>query len=500
MPKGNAIGLSLPTGGLRRDLPRHFVPDDASFDMNNCFVHQGELITRYGMRRVHSNFPSTRIMGIHSYFYLGSPESTVVRTVVGTTTGIWAENGPGWTDVSQAGNPLTGDENDHVRMIDFPISGVLNLLATNNKDAVKKWNSLTASDYADLGGSPPIALDICACANQVILGYVTEGGIPHYSRLRISSVNNPQEWPATKVADLTGTADSIIGLKLLTRTAFVIYKKNSQWLGTSQPGSTLGFRFEIADTKPGPISTAAIVDTGGVHYYLASDFRIYRFDGSRAQEVFSGLRPWIKDNLNFSRRWRAHGTYFPLIDKIIFLFPVGSGEDPTAGVILDPATGAGFPFSLGFEAISASGQYLHTYAVTLGGTTGNIFIHDEDAFADGDGDAGEVAISAYWEAPLRAYGGIANLTRVHYLDTFFKQAGITLFATVSFGTTDTLATAPTFGSATQLNVASNVRHKIPAPGVDLVSRFITVKHTYQTSAARVHWVGGVLLTDSVSLD
>jgi len=500
------IPVNVPTGGERGDIPDHQL--DANFFrfLQNMYVNdQGRLILRDGFEPLASSGPGGRIMGLAFFRSSGGAN----RTVASNQTKLFSYDGSTWTDRT-GGTAMTATTRQLSRWQVFATSGTYRIIHVNEADAPQRGDG--ASAFADLGGSPPIAIDIAAAANRVLM-------LVNPDNIRISEFNDDTTWPAGLTVRLIDRGDRMLGMERLGRLAVAIYGEDSQWIARAQLGS-FPFRFEKIDEKPGPISKATVVADGNIHYYLGIDGIVYRFDGVNVVPWHRGLQNYIKSNLNFGNRAMSHGVLIRRIRHIFWFFPLATASSPNAGVYLDLDRRAMGRITI--APVTASAQWT-TVALTSWGdlssfTWANVsstfatwgafggaaepreILGDDSgqvhAFGSGDGSDNGTAIEGIWEFPLRPWAGPDRNFIPLEFETYFVKTTNSVTVTPSTRSTDTLMTEPTLANLATFDISTDQRNSIDLSDVGdgAGKRFISLRHTVSTSSegGNVAFLGGVL--------
>jgi hypothetical protein len=514
MPRGLVPHvLEPPRGGVVSDLVELEIPPGALRQSQNMLPRFGRLMTRPGLVRALQTGPGGRIIGGVTY----RAANSVGRVVAATPTKWFRKDATVWTDITP-GAPLTATADDHARFAVFPTGTpqVNLLIGVNNRDTPKKWDGVTAA-FAPLGGAPPVARDVAVTDQYVILVNVVEGGNRFTIRGRISKANDPETWPDNFVFELpmggVQGADEIVAARALSRTAVGILKDESQWVGITQPGA-FPFRFERVDTKPGPVSTAAVAEHGGVLYYLGRDVRLYRFDGARTEAISPHLDRQFQALFRGVSRGRAWALPRRADRSIWFFFPSGA-EDPDRALSYHLETGAIYPHVFA-QKLSAGwpGDDVATVAWDdlapftwanladtfptwesfggslvpidyLGTVDGNVFRFQYDFDDDG------VPISMLWEYPLRAPVSQRHRHRVDALEASFTAKPGGPAVSVSVGTSEALAAEPTYTPLGTHDTAATGRQLLTKDGLD--GRFLSQKFEATTlNKVGVEYQGALL--------
>lgn len=462
MPRGSEpLDLKPPTRGAVASGAPHLLPPDAvpADVTKNVVMRDGWLVNRPGFAEIDADLVTGRPMGLIYY-----KEGTTKRTVVATLSSWYSYASGTYTDLSAA---LTGTADDHVRFTLWPTGTNLILLGVNGalNEAVTEWTGTGAT--ALTAGSPPPADDITVSTNRVILARTFETGIEQYYRIRWSAFNDRASYPAANFTDLSDTPDLVVGARAITRTAFAIHKDESQWIGLGRSGSQ-PFQFQLQDTKPGPVSTAAIVSAEGRHWYLGIDGSFYMFDGTRCSHIGEGIRRYVVKNLNFDMKKRALGVFLKRDRDIWWFFPANGSDDCNRAISMNLDTLRFFPHELGLT-VSAGCEWDFIPSVTWDSLSGYTWdniaatyptwdsfgststpvdlvaqvsgkIHSFGVAATDNG----TSVAARWRTGPLAAAGPGQRVRAESLDTYFELTNSAQAATTKVGSTDTLAADPTF--------------------------------------------------------
>jgi len=501
------IPVNVPTGGERGDIPDHQLDANYFRELQNMYVNsQGRLILRDGYLPLASSGPGGAIIGLIYFRTSGGSD----RTVAANRTGLWSYEASAWVDKTGT-TVLTATNSDLARFQVFSTSGNYNVIHVNGKNANQIWDG-AASTFSDMGGSPPVAMDVAAAANRVLL-------LISPDNVRISDFNDPNTYPATLTVRLVDRGDRMLGITRMGRLAAAIYGEDSQWIARAQIGS-FPFRFELVDEKPGPISKAAVVPDGKIHYYLGVDGVVYRNDGVNVVPYHRGMQDYVTTNLNFTNREVTHGVLIRRIRHIFWFFPTGVATDPNGGVYLDLDRRAMGRIAIG--SITASAQWTIAASTTwdslsaltwdniagthstwdsmggaaeprevLGDASGQVH-----SFGAGTGSDDGTAIVGIWELPLRPWAGPGkNFIPLEFESWFRQQSGAT---TIEPGArvSDTLMTEPSVTAFTNFDIQTDQRNSINLASATGAAgnRFVSIRHRVSTTTGggTVSWLGGIL--------
>ena len=485
-------------------------------DGQNVLPRNGVLIVRPGMARLTSSAPSAnRVLG--GIYY--SDNTQTARNVAGTSASLHSFDGSSWGDITGSTTP-NGSNTNLWRFSAFPFSTTTRLIAVNDQCAPQVWTG--TGNFADLGGSPPIAKTVATTFQRVILGNVTIGGTRRGSSLWVSGFQDPTSWPAVNQADLPDTGDVIVEIQALNTQAFAIYKENSQWIGIGA-ANIFPFVYELRGQQPGPISPAVVVRVEDTHYYVGLDGNIYRFDGNQVQAIGSHIRSLLYNDIDWANRGQAHGFYDAINREIWWFWPSYKRTSPTTNGIVyripyADVPGAFSPLMQYGVTVTASWPWFDNAATTwndLSSYTWNDALFADtyptwDSFpnnsqlsilagaSDGvvyrfgrpGGDDGN-AIDAIWELPMRAATGDGFIAQLDVIESFFKNVVTSTNVSVIAVTSDTLGDSGTQASAQTVNLNSSGT-KLWASYENTTGRYVGVRYRISSASALNEYRGGVV--------
>lgn len=171
--------------------------------------------------------------------------------------------------------------------------GGVNLIGSNGVDAVQRYNGTTV---ANLSGAPTGAKFIDQHDNRL---YAAVGNMVHYSGLSEADswtlVGTPDDSSPGNITRETNDGEDIIGLKSGVGHLTVFFPNSSHELYGTSPSD---FEFITVAEDIGAINDQAIVNLGGVLYFI-DETGIYQYSGGvRPRKEFSRRVQWYIDNMN----------------------------------------------------------------------------------------------------------------------------------------------------------------------------------------------------------
>jgi hypothetical protein len=514
------VEFLVPVAGELGNIPDNELPINALRTCQNFFRNEkGRLVMRPGYKQLTATYPTDRVMGI-GHFH---SDISTDQVIAGTITKLWVYDPLLEVFINRTGvTPLTGGNKNHVRFVTMFASGVYNVIAMNGIDVMQQWNN-GIPNFTDVTGAPPIGRAGAVCANRLL---VLEGD----NAVRVSEFNNFNSWPAGNGFNmlLVDAGDLLVGMDQLTRTSVAVLGSESQWVIRAQSGSN-PMRPERISNFPGPMSSAALVRAGAVVYWLATDYNVYRFDGTTTQAVGDAMMAFVKRSINLIERQQSHGVYCDELWKIFWFFPTLGSLGPNLGIFLDVRTGemGRLKFS---DVITASGRvHIATIGETwdslgaagytwnsisasypnwdsfgnpaserraaFGALTGNLFIANT-----GDGSDNGKAIEGVIEFPLKSYAGWpANVVPATF-ETFFKKSPVSTVVETALGWTDTLMQEdPYYTNLLPFDLVLEQRNDVDLTAVTQ-KRFVSIKHKVTAAKGRVEFQGAVFRFEGEAIE
>ena len=355
----------------RTKLPLVIAPGGVDELSNVTAIPPGKLlassnfVTRNGVGRPRPGYAAMgsavaaadRVIGFGSR---GSA-STESNDVVHTLTAAYNWTGSTWSAITGTWTASAVDE--PVRFAQYIQSGVLWLLRINPQNAVNNWTG--TGSFAVTAGSPPTGRDITVTNGRALVARA--GG--NVYRYQWSGFNDVTSWPAGNTNDLSETPDEAVGCRAFGPLSAACYKEDSVWLATAQSAAA-AFQFQLIANVPGPVSPSAIIPYRGVHYWLAKDNAIYRFDGSRVDAVGQSLATTMANTFDWPNRMRTHGFVLPTTEgELWFVYPLAGDATNTRAISFNLTTGAMTPHTLA-HGITASNEGAGIPALTWDSLTG----------------------------------------------------------------------------------------------------------------------------------
>lgn len=507
MPRGDVKDfIPAPVLGFRADAPSTGLPINAILSGSNVIIRNNRLFVRPGLKTMDTTGFGEQVMG--GLFY--KLASGVKRTIAAGITKRKYFDGSQWIDIT--GPVWTGDRTTFARFVPFPTGATIYYIGVNGKDATVEWDGLTATDSA-LGGSAPIAKDVCVCANRVIYGNVIVGGIPYPNAFIYSAFNNHQSTPAANIVNVSEGTGVIVAVRTLSEQSFAVYTERAQHVVTAQ-GGVAPFLTNYRDRQPGPVSAAAVVSADqGLHRYLGNDGNFYQFDGVSCKPFGNAVRTAVQASMNADYRDSAHGVFDRGFREIHWFWtPLGASGN-TAGISYNIDNQIWSPIHSFSKNLSSSFEWDEWFSLTwndliiypdwptlgtvyptwlsmgqpsaptsiIGQQEGQTYLLGGLQTDDG------TAIEAEWVYPVKPMTGHGTMTRVNAIEALFKQTTTPMPADMYLGTAKYPGGPITYQPAVRFDISLDA---LPiAEYNDVASRFQTVKFVIPAADRGVEFHG-----------
>jgi hypothetical protein len=315
------LNVPLPSLGLVADRPGEFVDQRAAAAMRNMEYNRAVLRSRLGTLAVGASLGER----IQRYFELQVGNETRLFRVGQTKVEVLNKATGVWSSVASAA--LTGGVDNQISYASPLLGGEKTAVFTNGVDPIRKCG-ISGNDAA-LAGAPPLARYVQAFGGYLVLGYVTEGGTPRYSRVQWCDTGDPETWAGGNAGseDLLEDPDDITGLGVYSN-FLTIHKAGAIYLGQLVTTSDV-FRFDRRATGVGACAGATIQNIpSGEQIFLAAD-GIHLFNGLTAPLIESPIQDELREGMNPLYLYKAQSIFVRELDEYWVCVPMGSDTEPT---------------------------------------------------------------------------------------------------------------------------------------------------------------------------
>lgn len=508
MPRGLLqTPLNPSPGGVREDLDPVLIPPGWLLASENWLARRGIGRPRPGYDQNFQVADAKRIIGIA----LRGARDQTDDIVIQTTDHTYSWDGTTVTDVTGTGLVVSSNA-QLMRFLTFPQGGVDYLLAVNHANAIREWTG--SGNFTATTGSPPTGKDICAAGNRVVV--VHPVGFP--SRVRWSAFKDRTTWASTDLTDLADTTGALVACRAFGPNTFGVYKDDAIYLGAVQ-AAVEPFQFQFVARVPGPISSAALTDALGIHYWLAEDYGIYQFDGSAPKLISAGLAKTLAQNMNYSNRDQAFSfPYFSQDEREVWFFYPTQGGTFNA-ISFNVVSGALNHHTLadtmtaaaewrmqsartidGLDSLASTITDLDTVSATidgldgqggairnilLGDSSGNVYTFGPDTSDDG------TAISWSFTHPWVAPGELKQRAYVDGLSSLWKLTTNAKTVTVGLTVSDRVNDNES-ETTTTFDTSTDGQHLVHFP--NKIGKFVKVRHAGSGYITDLEYRGSILST------
>jgi hypothetical protein len=449
-----------------------------------------------------------RIVGIG--YRTGSLDTTGI--VIHTLSAAYSWNGTTLTAITGTWAADNDNNYDVVRMVPFRSGGTLYLLRVNPDNDVETWDG-SSSAFANIGSNEPTGTDLFVLGNRVVVVYAD--GDQH--AVQWSNFNDVSVWTAADITRLIDTSGKLVAGRAITPLTGAIYKSDGVYLATVQASRT-PFQFQFVGSVPGPLSPACLVTSRGVHYWLAEDFVLYSFDGSRIQPVSSALASTLFDSLDMTKRHQTHGCVLAQDAGELWFFyaDADNAGAMTKAVSFNLATQAFNPHTLAHQ-MSASSSWikqatisidgLTAYSSTIDGLSSHFATIDSMVSSGGSAtallgatngnfyqfglaaDDNGTAISWSFTHPPKAVAGLEKRVQMDGITSYWELTTVSTPVTLTVTMSDDLgddeaSTTGSFNTATESNHLTNFSGR---------GKWVKVQHSASSASLQLAHRGAAIL-------
>ena len=503
MPRGtDKIPLLITPGGVREDVGLADVKDGDLLSSSNWLTRQGVGRPRPGYEQLGATLAAAdAVIGIGFH---GSP-FTDVNLVVHTLTVAYEWDGTLFNVIT--GTWTASTLGQHVRFTLFIQSGNVYLLRINEANAIDEWTG--TGNFASTTGAPA-GRDMMTVNGRVVV--IAAAGDEY--AVQWSNFNDRATWTATDITRLTNTPGELIACAPFGPLSGAIYAEDAVYLATAVAARP-AFQFNFVTRAKGPMSTACLVQHDGVHYWLANDLVVYRFDGSgRPKPIGTALVTTLRNTLSWANRNRSHGFILDLPEpELWFVYPDSLTGTLIRGLSLNLTTGAMNPHRFtGSLTASLAGTAAST--ITWNGLTGTWntlsfgtwdsmgstatrasllgtsagLIHNFNLATDDDG----IAIAWEFIHGYKPLGGLGNRFYLDGIASYWRTAASALTVTVGVTVTDTLGETDPESTAT-FDMSTDSDHLAALTFPNLSGTHARVRHSGTSALANIEHRGAALI-------
>lgn len=270
----------IPFGKL---LPDYGPEVDGLLICNNLLPTNGKLMPLRGLSE-----QAGSVSGTPLYAFLAQDNDGITKLFIATSTGVYRND---------AGTPINiskvGGYSSPIEAWDHTVYGNT-LIMTNGLDSIQAALDFnTALNLTDLGGTPPIAKQVCLYHDHLFLGYTIESGTEYPRRIFRSAKGNLEDWvvdPDTGCGyrDIPSWGEQIVAIDTIGD-YLIVYMTGSIWI-IDEVGAPIWFSYSKIFEGQGPLSPGSIAKIDQNRHIWFSKDDIYVTDVSGINPVGSGIR------------------------------------------------------------------------------------------------------------------------------------------------------------------------------------------------------------------
>lgn len=261
-----------------------------------------------------SAFNSSALASTCRGLTLGRKIDGTWKVYVGTQTKLYVYNSGSFTDATRTvGGNYALVANEYWRFVQFGS----NLVAVNGSDAPQLIDVEAGTNFAALGGSPPVARNVTAVGEFLVLS-----GLPSNPfRIQWSAIGNIASWTiGTSLSDVQDFGDGgrVTGVAG-GETGYVLQEyaiRRMRFL----PGSDYVFAFEKVVEGKGCISPYAFATVAGTVFFLSED-GFYSYSGEGLNPIGSNrVNDWFLGQIDANRIQAVNCVADPYRTRIYWFY------------------------------------------------------------------------------------------------------------------------------------------------------------------------------------
>jgi len=376
--------MQVPFGEWLPDLPDHTNP--GATQALNVYPAVSSYRPWKSITSTSGNALTARAQGAASF----KSDTGVISIFAGDATKLYKLTSNSFVDES-GGTTFSTPTDGHWDFIKF---GEV-VIAFNGDDATQAWTLDGSTDFAALGGSPPIFKHAAIVGNFVVTGFQPTA----QTTVAWSSFNSPTSWTAgtnqsdTEVLPEGGVITGVTGGQ------YGLIFQESRITRMDYRGGNVIFSFRRIEDNVGAVQGKNVIKVGNLVYFLSEDgFRVT--DGSSSKPIGNGkVDRFFLDDLKFAKRERVKATADRENKLICWSYPskTGTNSDTQNDKIL-----VYHYESNRWSLVIIDHEYMIDYQ-----TPGYTLEELDDYPTSGANDLDAITISldsAFWSGGLRSFG------------------------------------------------------------------------------------------------
>lgn len=325
-----------------------WIPDIAAYGNDGATEAKNVVPTSDGFRPMLALVADTSALNLYCRGAFAAQANTLLSyNYAGTGTKLYQLVDGTWTDQSKASGTYALSDGDNWEFIKWG-EKIIGVGGINTGTAVPPqvigMGAAAATEFADLGGSPPQARHIAVVRDFIVMADLYESATLYPNRIRWSGVNDETEWTTSPAKqsdyqDLQGDGGFIQSVK--GGQFGLIFQERSIWrMDYIGPPHA----FSVNEILPGVGTQAknSVVQYGNSVFFLALDGFKALVDGETLEHIGENkVDRWFFDRLDEDNVHRMVGAVDNRNKRVMWIYPGASNVDgmPNEALIFDMASG-----------------------------------------------------------------------------------------------------------------------------------------------------------------
>ena len=304
--------MQLPFGEWLPDLPDHANP--GATEAKNVFPAANSYRPFQDITATSSGALTARCQGGKAF----KSDSGVVSIFAGDATKLYKLTTNAFVD--ESGGTTFSFSGDYYW--DFIRFGEV-VIAFNGDDAAQAWTLDSSSDFADLGGSPPVFRHAAVVGNFVVTGFQPTA----QNKVQWSAVNSATSWTAgTNQSDSETLPEGGV-ITGVTGGQYGLIFQESRITRMDYRGGNVVFSFRRIEDNRGAVQGKNVIQVGNLVYFLAED-GFYVTDGSVSKPIGANkIDRFFYNDLKFVLRSRVRAAYDHENKLVMWSYPSATGAN-----------------------------------------------------------------------------------------------------------------------------------------------------------------------------
>jgi len=306
--------MQVPFAEWLPDLPDHMNP--GATEAKNVFPAANSYRPFKNIAVTSSNALTARCQGGKTF----KSDSGVVSIFMGDATKLYKLTSNAFVDES-GGTTFSFPGDSYWDFIRF---GEV-VIAFNGDDAAQAWTLDGSSDFAALGGSPPVFRHAAVVGNFIVTGYQPT----LQNKVQWSAFNSATSWTAgTNQSDSETLPEGGV-ITGITGGQYGLIFQEDRITRMDYRGGNVVFSFRRIEDNRGAVQGKNIIQVGNLVYYLSED-GFYVTDGSASKSIGANkVDRFFYNDLKSSLRERVRASYDHENKLIMWSYPSATGTNST---------------------------------------------------------------------------------------------------------------------------------------------------------------------------